>query len=258
MVVSACVIAGTMGLSALNGDVRAKLFASQPEADVIFVDLPNSIRELAFSDLHDEILPALDGDWTEDRACQLIAQRVQSVGWVEKVNSVRRFRDGRFEVRCDFRLPFALVQRSADFFLVNDQGVRLPGKYRYDRQWMIVQGVASSPPEAGDLWGGDDIQAGLATIRAIRDKPVGDQITGVQVDNYQGRLDRHESHILLATDRAGGRIAWGSAPGEEVEENSLARKIAILRENFERTGRVDGGYAVIDISTFPDKFTIPG
>ena len=75
---------------------------------------------------------------------------------------------------------------------------------------------------------------------------------------YGGRRDPRACHIELMTDQAGGRIRWGSAPGSELEENGVQQKLALLRENFSKTGRVDARHAVIDVSTFPDRYTIPG
>ena len=46
--------------------------------------------------------------------------------------------------------------------------------------------------------------------------------------------------------------------GFEVEENLAPQKLALLRQNYAQTGRADAGHAVIDISTFPDRFHIPG
>ena len=67
-----------------------------------------------------------------------------------------------------------------------------------------------------------------------------------------------KTNVELATDRAGGRIRWGSAPGLEIEENLPGQKLALLRQNFINTGRADADHPVIDVSTFPDRFTVPG
>jgi len=62
----------------------------------------------------------------------------------------------------------------------------------------------------------------------------------------------------LTTDQNGGTIIWGSAPGQELEENTAAQKLAILRSNYARSGRLDSQYRVIDVSVFPDRFIVPG
>ena len=73
-----------------------------------------------------------------------------------------------------------------------------------------------------------------------------------------GRVDGSASHIDLATDQDDGRIRWGSIPGAEVEENGVDQKLALLRANYRDTGRADAHHPVIDVSTFPDRFAVPG
>jgi hypothetical protein len=100
------------------------------------------------------------------------------------------------------------------------------------------------------------LQAGLKLLRIVAAEPYFDQIAGILVDNYSGRSDPRGSHVELLTDRHGGRIRWGSAPGRELEENSIAQKLALLRQNFTSTGRADANRLVIDIATYPDRFIV--
>lgn len=225
---------------------------------VIFVDMPDSLAPLAHSDLQSAVGNLMVRDWTDDDLCHDMARRLGSSGWLSRVNYVRRTGDARFVISGRYRYPVAMVQRGNDFLLADAEGVRLPGVYLFDPQWKVIQGVAGPVPEPGSPWSDPGLAAGLAIVGALAGEPFDDQITGVLVDNIGGRLDRTRSHIELATDRAGGRIHWGSAPGEELAENVLDQKLAILRENHRRTGRADAHHPVIDVSTFPDRFIIPG
>ena len=184
--------------------------------------------------------------------------RLTKMAWVAEVNFVRRTAAARFEVSSRYRLPVAMVQQDGDFMLVDNKGVRLPGTYRHEPKWMLFHGVSRPAPQPGTTWDGEDLQAALAVVEALEREAFSDQITAVLVENADGRLDPRRSHIELATDRTGGRIRWGSAPGSELEENTLRQKLAILRANFRDTGRADAHHPVIDVSTFPDRFTIPG
>jgi len=247
-----------IGMSSLERHVLGNV-ADSAAPTIAFVDLPGQLVGLADRNLHDSLAEILARrSWLDTRTCREMSDRLENVGWVAKVNHVRRTSDGRFEVSGQYRVPFAMVQHEAEFFLVDGRGVRLPGTYLYDPQWRLVQGKAAPPPLPGSQWEGDDLQAGLNVLRVLQSETFANQLTAVLVGNYDGRVDSKESHLELATDRAGGRIHWGSAPGRELAENSVEQKLAILRENYRRTGRADAGHPVIDISTSPDRFTIPG
>ncbi len=225
---------------------------------VSFVDLPEQLESLAKDDLTGALGTASAGEWTGDSLCREMATRLAAVGWVAEVNYVRRRSDALFEISCCYRLPAAIVQQGSEFFLVDRAGIRLPGTYLYDPDWKLVQGVRALPPPPGTPWESKALRAGLTILAKLGGEPFGHQITAVLVDNSAGRIDPRRCHIELATDRAGGRIRWGSAPGMEMEENQLEQKLAILRENFRRTGRVDEHHPVIDVSIFPGRYTIPG
>ena len=254
----ACVAAVSIATTRLNQHVERDLLSRSGAATVQFVDRPGQLTDLCLSDLSASVADLLTRNWTDKRLCRDLAERLAETGWMARLNYVRRTADGRFEVSADYRLPFAMVQQSDTFLLVDNEGVRLPGTYLYDPAQKLIQGVAGATPQPGGSWEGDDIKAALAIVGAVAGEPFSGQITAVLVDNAGGRRDPRRAAIELATDRAGGRIRWGSAPGFEIEENSVGQKLAILRENYRQTGRVDAHHAIIDISTFPDRFTIPG
>ncbi len=258
LAVGAAVAGAGVGLSKLEAHVEAKLLDRFPRAAVVFMDLPDRMRPLAESSLLESVTDLLEGNWLEPALCRQLAERIRDVAWVRALNAVRRTPDGRFEVSADYRVPAAMVQQQGVFTLVDQDGVRLPGRYRFDPRWPLLQGVRGPSPDVGRKWEGADVAAGLAVVEALAGEPFRTQITAVLLDNYSGRANPRASHVELATDRTGGRIRWGSAPGFEVEENTLEQKVAILRATFSQTGRVDAEYPVIDISTFPDRFIVPG
>ena len=249
-------VSGGVALARLDTHVSHALMR-QATPVLSFVDLPTHLTGLAEDDMDRCAEGLLEGDWMRSDLCELLAGRVSEVGWVAAVNFVRRSGTGRFEISCQYRTPIAMVQKNDEFYLVDRHSVRLPGRYHYDAIWLLIQGVGQSAPDPGRVWPGGDVRTGLAVIEAIVGRPFVSQVTAVLVDNVAGRRDRHRSHIELATDRAGGRIRWCSAPGFELEENSVAEKLAILTENYRQTGRADAGHPVIDISLYPDRFTIP-
>jgi hypothetical protein len=207
------------------------------------VDAPEGIRN--------ELMAALDP------VRRRIADILQADAWVKEVCAVRKYGGGRIDIRCEYRRPIALIQHNGLLYLVSQDQVRLPGTYVRDPRLMLVEGVGTPPPAPGKVWAAPDLKAAVGLAERLRHEPFAEQITGVLVDNYGGRVNPEEAHIRLATDRSGATIIWGSAPGEEQEENSIAEKIAILRENFRRFGRVDANRRTIDISVHPDRFTTP-
>ena len=251
-------LAASVALARLDSHVARFLFDAYPQARAVFVDLPAPLHNLALADLHDGTTGLLDAAWTDDRLCRRLADRVSQIGWIAELRHVRRTADARFEISARYRMPAGLVQQGAEFFLVDPDGVRLPGVHRFDSSWRLIQGVQAAAPAPGFPWPGEDLRAGLALLRLMQGEPFGHQITAVHVGNAGGRVSALNHHLELTTDRGGGRIRWGSTPGREFEENTVAQKLALLRTNYAVTGRCDGGHAVIDISTFPDRFTVPG
>ena len=197
-------------------------------------------------------------DWIDPVLCEQVARRLAACPWVETVIRVGKAdQPGQIRVQCDYRRPQVLVQHGEYFYIVDEYGVRLPGVYPYQPEWMLVQGVSSAAPDPGETWPGEDIAAGLRLAGMILDQPFARQVVAVLMHNYGGREDPYRSHVELVTDSDGNRILWGSAPGDELEENSADQKLRILAENFRRHGRIDAHEPRIDISVFPSRFLIP-
>lgn len=258
LVVLSSLTVAVVGASRLDDYVTRQVRDRAESARLVFADLPDGLRSLSLEELSASVDDVLDHDWTDDTMCRDIASRVATVGWVSRVDHVRRRGDAVFEVYAEYRLPFALVRQANRFFLVDRDGVRLPGTYDHSPKWRIISGVAVQPPEPGARWPGDDLQAALRIIDLLHLEPFESQVRGVLVHNFDGRIDARRTHVELVTDHPGGGVHWGSAPGWEIEENTVAAKLAILRENHRRTGRIDAGHAVIDIAVYPDRYTIPG
>lgn len=250
---------GAFGLSRLEAHVDREV-CSKKAPSIVLVDLPSPLVPLASNLLHENLSEIVRSSpsWTDDAVCRAMVSRLESTGWVSSVQFVRRNSDGLFEVSCRYRVPVAMVQQESGYVMVDGSAVRVPGTYSYDASYKSIQGVRAAVPRPGETWAGDDLRAALKLIDALSIQPFAHQVSAVIVDNMNGRVDPRASHVVLATDRAGGKIRWGSAPGKEIEENSVQRKLAILADNFRRTGRLDANYIEIEISTYPDRFTVPG
>ncbi|MFQ5490807.1 MAG: cell division protein FtsQ/DivIB [Phycisphaerae bacterium] len=241
-----------VGMARLDRYVHADERFTGP-AKLVLVNVPDGLEKI----VREHLAPVSRTGWTEQELCRRMADRLAESAWVRRVNSVRRLPIGVIEIRCAYRTPTAMVQSQDGFVLLDGEGVRLPGLYPYSSSFSLIQGVAGRAPEPGERWEAGDVEAGLSLWKLMSAEPFEDQVSAVLVHNYAGRENPEAAHIELATDRAGGRVIWGSAPGEEIEENSAAQKMAILRHNHRLHGRIDAGRPVIDVSTFPDRFTTP-
>lgn len=195
--------------------------------------------------------------WIDEQLCRKVYEHLCSDGWIRRVVRVSKDTPGIVRISCIYRQPVALAQYGEYFYMVDEYGVRLPGRYSSDPGWLIIQGVREPPPAAGTVWPGKDVAAGSQLADMILREPYNGQVLAILVHNYAGRQDPYSSHLQLLTDRNASRIVWGSAPGEELEENSAEQKLGILRENYLKYGRIDAFQERIDISVFPDRFLVP-
>ena len=222
-------------------------------ARIELVDVPADLA----SDMRASLESFARVPWSSPTLCRDLAQTLERAAWVKQVVCIQRFTDRRVEVRCTYRSPLALVQMDEGFYLVDEDGVRLPGRYANHPSMTLVQGVNVAAPLPGAEWAAPELRAGLELVKILASESFADQITAVLVANFGGRVDAQAAHIELATDRAGGRIIWGSAPGAEIEENTVAEKLELLRSNYRRFGRADAGRGVIDVSVHPDRIITP-
>lgn len=184
------------------------------------------------------------------------------IGWVKSVERVTIQPDGVIAIKCAFRRPEAWVRSGKYLYLVDQEAVRLPGRYHSEdvdtTALLILEGVALPPPTVGSVWRGGDLAAGLKMAALLRSRAFRHQITAVLVENHDGRADRSRPYLELATDRPGARIRWGRPPEEEFgTEISAAQKVALLDSLYRQCGRVDGNHPYVDIRTWSDRVVRP-
>lgn len=184
-----------------------------------------------------------------------------SIGWVKSVDRVTVRPDGILAIKCTFREPVAYVQHEEACYLVDRDGVLLPGWYRVEdcatSKLLLITGVKQGPPGVGYPWIGNDLQSGLKLASLISGRSFRNQVDRIIVTNYEGRVDRKRPYIELATDRAGSRIWWGQSPiSEDGTETTADQKLALLDWMFHQHGRIDLNRAYVDIRTHPDSVSI--
>ena len=253
LAVIAVITPGAIYLGRLEDRLLAKPeFASAPR--IKLVGVPEDIRDEVMT----AVEPTCTTSWVAPDLCKRLAVALAGNPWVRQVKKVRKYYGGQIAIDCTYRRPVAWIQQDGVFYAVDSDLVRLPGSYGYGPGLMLVQGVSSPVPAAGKVWRGADTSAGVELADILSRQEFCGQILGILVHNFGGREAPRAKHIELATDQPGGRIIWGSAPGYEIEENSVDQKLRILLQNYKNTGRIDANHQVIDVSTYPDRYAIPG
>ncbi len=192
--------------------------------------------------------------------------------WIREVRQVRRAFHKRpgdtLEIDCEYRAPVALVKSGDFYWLIDAEGVKLPEQYTQDQikkvvygqdgrvSIRVIEGVTRWPPESGQKWTGDDLQAGLDLVKLLHGQNFSDDILSIDVTNFMGRKDTREAQLVLGTSY-GTHIRWGRPVNARdfFVEVSTAQKLDYLRRVYNEFHRVDGNQPWIDIRF--DKITYP-
>ncbi len=192
------------------------------------------------------------------------AARLRANPWVRSVRQVRRvYGDAPGDtlvVDCEYRAPLALVQWGHYYWLVDNDGYKLPSAFsaaelpqvtvgRDGRTaFRVVTGVHLPPPADGHPWAGGDLSAALDVAKLFHGKAFLDGVTAIDVANFGGRVDRGAAQVVLNT-RYGTHVKWGRPPFADdfFVEVRVARKLAVLKAVVRQYGRVDAGHDWLDI-----------
>ena len=201
----------------------------------------------------------LDGDLAARIGAALSAP---DLGWIQTVERVKVRPDGIVSVHCTFRRPAAWICTNKFCYLIDQQGIRLPGRYEpsdcKDSALMTISGVQTAAPPIGQIWTGADLGAGVKLVSMLQDRPFRDQIENIDVDNFNGRKDPAKPFLRLVTDRPESTIWWGRPPGQEHgTEINAAQKITLLEALYRQWGRIDMNRSHVDITTWPDRVAMP-
>ena len=265
----ACIVfaAAVFGLVRLNGYVH-RMNAYDGALALEWVDLPDWLTLPDNQHVLDDLVRVVDLQPTDRMLDANLAARIggalasPEVGWVRCVDRVRVEPTGVVAIKCQFRRPTAWVRHGRYCYLVDGEGVRLPGTYEVDdcrvNALLMVDGVASAPPPIGQPWLGADLASGLRLSALLADKPFRHQIGSINVANHRGRRDRSRPHIELATDRKGSRIWWGRPPEEDFgTEITASQKLLLLETLYRQWGRIDMNRSYVNIMTWPDRVAMP-
>lgn len=164
-----------------------------------------------------------------------VGKRFESCAWVKKVTSVERVFPDRILVKFEYRRAHVAVRRENGYVLVDEAGVRLPGVYATpptcDRT-VQISGVASLPPEPGQVWQDESLRAAVAMADFIPESALLTRLGVREIDvaNFGGRQDPRRSEMSLQM-ASGCQVAWGrTAKTSKFGDLSTEEKLENLRE----------------------------
>jgi hypothetical protein len=190
--------------------------------------------------------------------------KLQKNPWVQKVHQVRRVYGEQpgdtIEVDCEFRSPVALVHFKDSYWLVDNDGVKLPEEFTADQvpkittgrdgriNIRVIDGVRQPPPAAGQKWVGQDLAAGLELVKLFYGKPYLEEVPTIDVSNFAGRVHHGDPQLVLGT-RYGTQVWWGRpiTAKDFFVEVPASRKLQILQAAVQQRGRIDAGKSYLDV-----------
>ena len=205
-----------------------------------------------------------------------------SNAWIESIDRLERTHRG-LRVHARYRAPAAMVMmpRSRDhaddylrktdrFFAIDAKGVRLPTDSLGQRdvpytlaqlaaiKLPVIVGVATAAPKAGQVWAGEDLQAGLSLARLLAGEPYANQIVAYDV---AGRDTRKRIWLSLRT-KTNGTVLWGLPPGQErtIEREAKVKMqwLAQISASREHRFQIDSGGRTVALYTEVPTILQPG
>lgn len=214
---------------------------------ITLVDKPLWMNQMVRDHLHHLIQQEISYDPLDHVGLQQAVRALSSNPWVDHVQQIQRTDQGGIEVIAQYRRPVALVEWDKGYHLVSAQGVQLPGFYLNHQlkqlELPLIMGVASPPRRNGQIWPGNDLEAGLSLLDWLSDEPYFDQIRSIDVN---GRDDHNRVHLILRTDH--GMVRWGLPPAmQQVVEPNASTKKQWLTDVYRQRGTIDAGGKIVDV-----------
>lgn len=194
----------------------------------------------------------------EQIAGRIVAAYARKV-WVKRVLRVAKHypqpgsEAAPIEVHLEFRSPVAFVAIGDRYYLVDSEGIRLPGVYSGprlgDAEFFVISGARGRVPLPGQKWQSPEIVAGVRVASSLASRRYAFNLARIDVSNIGGRRDPGVSEIAIYTHRL-TRIDWGKPPGPRTDilEKPLLKKIAYLDYVYEKFGgRIDGQLIYVDV-----------
>lgn len=231
----------------LTGYASERYATAITAGHVQLADAPPWMSEMLRDDLRRLIAGQIDHNPLDSHNLERAAVVLADSPWVNRVERIQRTGHDRLEVYAQYRQPVAAVQGTGGYHLVDQHGVRLPGLYLQHQlpqlDLPVVEGVSLEPAHIGEVWPGNDLQAGLALVDILATQPYQDQVRSIDVSRRDTR-----GRILLVMHTQHGMVRWGLPPGQEQAiEPAAAIKAKWLADVDRQRGAIDAGGKIVDV-----------
>ena len=201
-------------------------------------------------ELRDKIVTAAaisqNGLILEDGTARLVAENLADVAWLDDV--IVKVTNETIQVGARYRMPRALIKDNNKNFYIDDELVILD-YVEIDKLPIVeikgIQNKSITFSMVGSCWQRDDVAAAVALLKLLskmdaeiaENKPLLNEISYIDVSNYNGRENSRKPHIILCA-RDGTEILWGAEKGKwhlHLEARD-EEKLALLYNTYEAMG----------------------
>lgn len=216
--------------------------------------LPDWISEQGKEKINDLLLSENSKSLFDKNLSEDITNTYKQTPIIKSVVSVKREFPNKINVLFKLRKPIAAVISRGDVFLVDDSGVRLPGKYynwpiNNEHSVYIMSDKLKEIPSIGKRWSDKRILAGVDLVKFLK-RNKADKILNIEkidVSNVGMRFLTRKSDIVLWT-KNGTEIKWGCPPlCGEVDELSDVEKLKNLFSVARVAGKDFGNMKYVDV-----------
>lgn len=256
VVLMSLLIGSALGLRRLQTYVLSHPEYGKNRSQVQLADKPAWMPASLEQEIISELIEG-EGDHPatfDPTVARTIAISAQQCPWVKSLHEVSvqrlasadsRYSKGVVLVRAEYRQPVALASCGDREEYIDDSGVVLPrSQVPTDRFYPHISGVVAAPPEPGRRWESPDLSAGLMMVSRLRREAYFNEITTIDVNNYDNRRNLSEPAIVLKAEANGSitDIRFGRLPIDDlaVGEPSTERKLGYLSSFYRKNGSLVG------------------
>lgn len=202
----------------------------------------------------------------EDTALSVQHNLAQQVVWLADIRVRTTHNCLRIEAR--WRRPIALIRSGPAKFYIDAEKIVLDYVPLEDLPIVEIQGVSSAAetPRLGQVWRQNDLAEAITILSQLDrmdrsfalEKPLLDEISRIDVSNFNGRKNDSRSHIVLYS-KDDTEIMWGAEVGkwQQYLESTDEEKLAKLYSYYKEYHTLSGGAKYINLRDPRDKIPLP-